>query len=151
MTGVRDLCDEAGVRIEYVHMADGTKFVFHRNDAFENVVGGTDVGEKSTDKVLEGTDKLDLGTDNSFKSINHSANGSDNVSENGLSANGKRIMRLLEEFGEMKSADVAEILGVSQRAASKALKKLVDIGAVESTGANRNRAYHPNPSWKASS
>ena len=31
---VRDLCANANIRIEYQRMADGTNFVFHRNDAF---------------------------------------------------------------------------------------------------------------------
>ena len=31
---IRDLCAEVGVRIEYVKVPDGTKLVFHRNDAF---------------------------------------------------------------------------------------------------------------------
>ncbi len=36
-TGVRrikDFCDEAGIQVEYVHVVDGTKLIFHRNDAF---------------------------------------------------------------------------------------------------------------------
>ena len=31
---IRDLCDAAGVRVEYRKMANGTTLVFHRNDAF---------------------------------------------------------------------------------------------------------------------
>ena len=31
---MRGLCDEAGVRIEYVRVTEGTKLVFHRSDAF---------------------------------------------------------------------------------------------------------------------
>ena len=31
---IRDLCAAAGIGIEYVRMADGTNFVFHRRDAF---------------------------------------------------------------------------------------------------------------------
>ena len=31
---VRDLCANANIRIECQRMADGTNFVFHRNDAF---------------------------------------------------------------------------------------------------------------------
>ena len=56
---VRALCEEAGIRIEYVRMADGTKFVFHRNDAFGDATDqatdqatdhvGDGVGENGTD------------------------------------------------------------------------------------------------------
>ena len=31
---IKRLCDDADIDIEYVKVADGTKFVFHRNDAF---------------------------------------------------------------------------------------------------------------------
>ena len=31
---IKQLCDGVGIDVEYVKVADGTKFVFHRNDAF---------------------------------------------------------------------------------------------------------------------
>lgn len=89
------------------------------------IVDGTDNGKNGTDNPL-------VGTDNS----NNTPMGTVRITKNG-----RRILALLGRSGEMKSIEVATALGVSQRAASKALKKLVDAGAVEPAGANRNRTY----------
>ncbi|WP_165248830.1 Fic family protein [Adlercreutzia sp. ZJ141] len=35
---IKELCDEAGIRVEYVRVAEGTKLVFHRNPLFENIL-----------------------------------------------------------------------------------------------------------------
>lgn len=45
---IKALCDEAGVRVEYVKVASGTKLIFHRNDAFATA---------SETKVREGAGK----------------------------------------------------------------------------------------------
>ena len=37
---IRDLCAEVGVRVEYIRTPDGTKLVFHRNDAFADGYNG---------------------------------------------------------------------------------------------------------------
>lgn len=52
---IKDLCDEEGMRVEYVRTPDGTKLIFHRNDAFgQNMV----IGEGTTDGAKVGADPV---------------------------------------------------------------------------------------------
>ena len=53
---MRDLCDEAGVRIEYVRAPEGTELVFHRSDAFADNVA--DNWSTMADKVLKSSEEL---------------------------------------------------------------------------------------------
>ena len=39
---IKELCDAAGIRVEYRHVPDGTLLVFHRRDPFEGIVGEGD-------------------------------------------------------------------------------------------------------------
>lgn len=103
------------------------------DDRIAAYVAGDPVGAvDGADNARNGTDNPLVGTDNSGGALMGTVR---------ITKNGRRILALLGEYGEMKSIEVATELGVSQRAASKALKKLVDAGAVESMGANRNRTY----------
>ena len=47
----------------------------------------------------------------------------------------------MSDRGTVRSAEVARLLGVSQRSALNELRRLVDAGLVVADGANRNRVY----------
>ena len=51
------------------------------------------------------------------------------------------IAELLEENGEVRSADVARLSGVSQRTASAHLAKMVESGMLEPIGNTSSRRY----------
>ncbi|WP_255464123.1 MULTISPECIES: Fic family protein [unclassified Adlercreutzia] len=53
---IKDLCDDAGIEVEYVRTVDGTNLVFHRNDPFgQNVV----VGASPANETEHETDPAD--------------------------------------------------------------------------------------------
>ena len=75
-------------------------------------------------------------SDNHAKSSDNGGKSSDN-----LSASERKALSHMEGMESVRSSEVADLLGMSQRGAQKLLNRLVDKGLASSFGANRNRRY----------
>ena len=62
-------------------------------------------------------------------------------SSDNLSASERKALSHMEGMESVRSSEVADLLGMSQRGAQKLLNRLVDKGLASSFGANRNRRY----------
>ena len=100
-----------GIATEYVHVPIGTKFVFHRNDAFQN-----ETGRNLADKWPTNDGPA-------------------------LSDNEKKVLSALGERGNSTTSAIAKATGIAERSARRALSKLVKYGLVVSEGANKKRTY----------
>lgn len=122
---VRSLCSRNGIEVEYRREANNTRFIFHRNDAFADSLSQPVSSPSAvSDKRPIMSDKRPI------------------MSEwDRLSANEKRVYGFMRENGSVKTAQIADLLGTTQRSALRIVRKLVDLGIVESHGFNRNRTY----------
>lgn len=123
---VRDALNEAGVEFEYVRTSSGTKFVFHRNDAF---------GSSGQEDVRTGQNKVRISQDKSGLE--------DRVGPiwPELTDNERKALRLASEKGSASSSDLAEHLEITARSAARILSGLAGKGLLESVGTTRNRIY----------
>lgn len=82
-------------------------------------------------------------SDNHAKSSDNGGKSSDNdgKSSDNLSASERKALSHMEGMESVRSSEVADLLGMSQRGAQKLLNRLVDKGLASSFGANRNRRY----------
>ena len=135
---VRDLCKEAGVRIEYVHMADGTKFVFHRNDAFTSLTESKANGDhKVAEEWPKNGRKTDMMAEEWPKQSLYESNGQPLT----LNSTQRRVLSFLEETPRGTTAFIAESTGIPQRTVRRALSQLIELGVVLAEGATSNRTY----------
>lgn len=88
-----------------------------------------DSADESPNTDARGSDNGTMGSDNC------------NLSSDNLSASERKALSYIEGAGSVRSSEVADLLGMSQRGAQKLLNCLVDKGLVVSSGANRNRRY----------
>ncbi len=119
---IKDLCDEANIRVEYVHVLDGTKLVFHRNDAFGQslVIDATTHGEENnlTDNMTNG--RLNVGLN-------------DTLSED----RDARLVQAIMTEPESTAASLAEELGISERTVRRDLRRLQEKGIVSREGSRK--------------
>lgn len=113
---VRDLCANANIRIEYQRMADGTNFVFHRNDAFADK---PPTNRRQTAEPLE----------------------SQPPAWRDMPENDRLVYQYLLENGSSRTSDMARTLKVSPRTLRDVMRRLGERGVVVAHGANRNRTY----------
>lgn len=125
---IKYLCDQAKINVEYRRTTDGTKVIFHRNDAF--------AGESAS----EGSDKVLISSDN-VPSKTHDKTHVFGARWNELNDNEQSICSLLLNEEVVSSSRVAEVLGIGQRGALKILHGLIYKGFVDAFGSNRNRRY----------
>lgn len=114
---IKDLCDEAGVEIEYIRVPSGTKLVFHRNDAFAA---------------------------NSELPMRESARKCAKVRERFASQLTEAEMILaehVEEKGSITTTDAMEVVGLQRRGTQKMLNRLIEAGALKRVGGSRNTHY----------
>lgn len=123
---VRDALNEAGIEFEYVRTPDGTKFVFHRNDAFE---------PSGQEDVRTGQDKVRISQD---KSGLEDRVGSIWLE---LTDNERKALHLVSEKASVSSSDLADHLGITARSAARILSGLAGKDLLRSIGTTRNRTY----------
>lgn len=122
---VRNLCSQNGINVEYRREANNTRFIFHRNDAF----AGSFSLATAESPIL--SDKRPILSDKRPAMPEWDL----------LSANERHVCDFMRKSGPAKTAQIAELLGITQRSALRIMRKLVDLGIVESYGSNRNRMY----------
>lgn len=117
---IKDECDAAGIKVEYVKVPNGTKLVFHRNDPFgQSLV----VGDKVTNTVTDGTQN---GTVKDTRNPN-----SNQTNRNEI------VLSEIRRKPDITGAELAESLGVSVRTIRRALKDLQDAGLIAREGSDK--------------
>ena len=113
---IKDFCDEVGMDVEYVRTPDGTKLIFHRNDAF---------GQSLTvgDKVSADT-KDDTINDTLFGTIR-------------LSERAERALHVVCESPEATAEGISKATGMSLSTAKRALKELQETEIIYREGSRK--------------
>ena len=157
---IREACKAAGIIVEYTRTAAGTKFTFHRNEAFEGEVpasSGNDPLSSGNDPASSGNDpvssdefrqvpitlrRVPTSADKCRQVPTSSDKLSDGIAQrNELSAEERLACALMAERGDVRSPEVAAATGLTQRGAQKLLARLVARGLAVAEGAKRNRTY----------
>ena len=141
-TGIPRLRDElnaAEIAFEYVKMADGTKFIFHRNDAF--FIDKPD--RLTSDKTVESSDKRDVSSD---KTVESSGNKPQPIQRESipwdiLTKSEERACLFILEHESASSKEIAIWNSMTPRGTSQLLRRLVEKGVLVAHGENRNRTY----------
>lgn len=133
---IKMLCDEAGIRIEYVHTPDGARLIMRRNDAF---MEGSPIKSASED----------VGTEDTATDAPHSQHDVTPavatwhdlaIQWDTLSKLDKDFLEYLAGHGPSRTVDIAKTEGVSQRTVQRVAKQLLDKGLVIRQGkANESR------------
>lgn len=110
---IRDACKEAGVEFEYVRTAFGTKFVFHRKDAF---------ADNAADNLPEVAEWPPAGW-------------------GALGVTDRAVLLHLYRHGESRTSVISNNTGIPERTVRSSLGRLAGKGLVFPHGSNRNRSY----------
>lgn len=127
---VRDACAEAGVRIEYVRVPIGTKFVFHRNDAFEAETG-RDVANNAQEN------RLSSHLSSHHETINETKN---EIVR--LNRDEKLIVNVLVSNPNATYEDISAATGFSRAKTGRLIQALRDAGAIERIGSRKNGTWN---------
>ncbi len=125
MRKIRELCDEAGVRVTYEHVSFGTKLTFHRNDPF-----AVHDAPESSGKVRDNSQEF--------------GKSSGKVRERfafDLSESEKPVVQLMYEQGAITTPEVMALLDITDRGAQLLLRRLIEKGVAERVGAGRSTRY----------
>ena len=128
-------CAGAGVTFEYQRAGDGTRFVFHRNDAFESAGSARTGAEECAD-----------GAESARTGAEECADGAESAQPNAsghgaLTITERAIVKALGRYGAMGSAALADEIGLSKRGTQKVLQRMVEEGLVTRTGASHATRY----------
>lgn len=108
---IKDFCDDAGIAVEYIRVPEGTKLVFHRNDAFGQSL--------LLDKVSNDT-------------LNETISDTLNLSERDAS-----VLAAIRESPKATAVELSEKLGVSESTVKRSLKELQTVGALSREGSRK--------------
>ena len=113
---MKELCEEVGIRMEYVKSPDGTKLVFHRNDAFADFKSAK-TGEKrreaaSTEKLLAQ-----------------------------MGRNDAEVYESIKEKGKVSRSLISAEFKMPDRTVLNCLKRLIEANLVISIGSGRKTEY----------
>ena len=112
---IKDYCDEANIKVEYVHTVDGTKLVFHRNDAFgqsllidpgQNTLSPDRVNDRVNDRVK-------------------------------LSERSREILNVINRSPEATANEMADELGISESTVRRALRELQRRNVIYREGSDK--------------
>lgn len=125
---IKELCDEAGVRVEYRRTTDGTLLVFHRRDAF----AGTherlqSYGEGISDQI-EG-----------ISAQNEGINGNES-----LSRDEQAVVRLMQLNPRVTYIDISTVTGFSESKTFRLIQSLRERGIVVRDGSRKTGSWRIN-------
>ena len=118
---MRDLCDEAGVKVTYEEIPFGTKLTFHRNDPF---------GANSELEVQDSVGK-----------VRETARKVREKCGKKLSDKELQALELMVELGDASRREIMEHISLSERGTQQLLTRLANIGIVTKIGSGRNTRY----------
>lgn len=106
----------------------------------DNCAGSSDKDSSSSDNSSISCENVTMRSD---KARFHTFIGTESSDKTYLALSGSEIraFEILSNQGEVKSAEIAEALGMTQRGAAKLLGRLVAKGLVVACGASKNRRY----------
>ncbi len=110
---IKDECDAANIKVEYVEVPSGTKLVFHRNDPFGQSLVIDPLGDKLSDDSLN---------DSLFDS---------------LSERDSRVLRVIAEDPKSTAAQISKKLKMSESTANRAMKSLQEQGLITRDGSKK--------------
>ncbi len=114
---IKELCDGAGIRVEYVKVPSGTKLIFHRSDTFESLLDP---------QMRESAGKCGKVRERYGKTVSEAE---------------MAILEYIEEHGSITTSTVMQVTGLKERGSQKTLRRLMDSGIVKRLGASRNTRY----------
>ena len=117
---IKELCDDAGVGIEYMRTPTGTRLIFHRNDAF---AGEPTSNPPATHRKIIASASITLYT------------------WDYLDDREKKVFSFLEEHGESRAAAISNSTGIKRRTLSDVLARLSKKGIIIARGESRSRTY----------
>ncbi len=116
---IKESCDAANIRVEYVQVPSGTKLVFHRNDAFAQVSPGDTVPDVTVNDTVNVTVK------------------NPQTSLRGKDSRNAKILELIARDPGITAEEIAETTAVSVRTVRRALKELQDNGKLLREGSDK--------------
>lgn len=124
---IKDFCVEVGMKVEYVRTPDGTKLIFHRNDAF----GRSLTVDTSTNE------KENVGA-------NVVPNVGVNVEENRLPAlttRQKQVIAIIARNPSATASSIAEECGITERSVQRNLRTLRESGIITRQGSDKTGVW----------
>lgn len=133
-TGIRrikELCDEAGVGVEYRRTPDGTLLVFHRRDAFDGLAheGLQSHGEGINETVNPAGETINEGIS---EGINEGIK---------LTRDENAVVRLMQLNPKVTYADVSTVTGFSESKTFRVIQALRERGVVERIGSRKTGSW----------
>lgn len=116
---IKDLCDEAGIEIEYRRAPSGTDLIFHRNDPF----GQSLTVDKPSD--ILSSDRINGRINDRIK----------------LSSRDQKVLTALSSDPTITTAGMTETLDMSESTINRALKNLQDLGLISREGSKKTGVW----------
>ncbi|WP_165252892.1 ATP-binding protein [Adlercreutzia sp. ZJ304] len=116
---IKESCDAANIRVEYVRVPSGTKLVFHRNDAFAQVSPGDTVPDVTVNDTVNVTVK------------------NPQTPLRGKDSRNAKILELIARDSGITAEEIAETTAASVRTVRRALKELQDNGKLLREGSDK--------------
>ncbi len=113
---IKDECDAAGIKVEYVKVPSGTKLVFHRKDAF------------GRSPVIEDIVSRDTGDDTLIDTLNGTIK---------LNERATKTLDVIRGFPEITSSEISEKTGMSLSTVKRALSELQRAGIISREGSRK--------------
>ena len=124
---IKDECDEAGIKVEYVEVPSGTKLIFHRNDAFgQSLVIDTPTGDKGDVVVNDGVNVVV--NDEVKKPLS-------------LTVRQKQVLDIIMRDPSVTASGIAEECGITERSAQRNIRKLRESGMISREGSDKTGVW----------
>lgn len=119
MLRLQELCDDAGITVEYLKRDNGTRVVFHRNDPF--------FANESSEAVPKSSEEFRSSSEDKLASF---------------TSNERKAYEFIAAKGAASPAEISKALGLSPRGTLKLLQRLIEQGILNSRGSTSSREYY---------
>ncbi len=144
---VRNACKEAGVQIEYVRVSVGTKFVFHRNDAFADASDVSVTDNETINAIRETANERDETVTETLKGVDETkAERVETINEAQadsheiitLTDDEQRIVDVMKSHPDASYEALADLVGFSRAKVGRLIQRLRNLQVVNRVGARKN-------------
>lgn len=137
MPRIRELCDEAGIHVEYRQTHDGTVVVFHRRDAFAGATEGLPshgegAGETVSETVNEGISSHDEGINEGISPQGEGIS---------LSRDERAVIRLMQLNPRVTYVDISTVTGFSESKTFRVIQALRERGVIMREGSRKTGSW----------
>lgn len=131
---IKEFCDEVNMKVEYVRVPEGTKLIFHRNEAY----GQSFVVNGPADDMLPSQGVVE--------NVVEGRNVKDNINDyngdsNGLRARNRQVLELMLADPSITAQRIADKCDITQRTAERAIRELKESGLVVRNGSNKTGVW----------